>query len=251
MQCTDVPKESTLPPRSPRGPLLVLLEIALFLASAEGCELYPVALSVRSLEGAAPGTEVLDILNGAQPGNFGWLTWIGNPSTPTLVASLSAPGNSSTYVNPDDPADREVSVGDWIHGKPGVSNGKKIREALDALRTSEITVPVWDEVRGHGATVAYRVAAFARVRLLSYRLPGQNRISARFLGYVSCAASNRPPAVEAGPDRLALWPGRSGASHGNGGRTPDRLLESDQPLRQDDRVLCGSIARAGYAPGFD
>ncbi len=55
-------------------------------------------------------------------GNFGLLTWTGSPGEEALVTSLTPPGDSETYVNPDDPADHEVSVGDWIHGKPGVSN---------------------------------------------------------------------------------------------------------------------------------
>ena len=79
-----------------------------------------------------------------------------------------------------------MSVGDWVQGKPGVSNGRHVRDALDALKQIDITVPVWNQARGTGNNSLYRVAAFARVRLISYQLPRENRISARFLGFVSC-----------------------------------------------------------------
>jgi hypothetical protein len=44
------------------------------------------------------------------------------------------------------------------------------------------------------------VSGFARIRLLSYNLPGQNRISARFLGAATCGVMNTPPVVNAGAD---------------------------------------------------
>jgi len=132
------------------------------------------------------GGVIHDIYNGVQPGNFGWLTWAGSPSEPTLAKSLTRPGNSGTYINPNAPKDHVVSVGDWVQGKPGVSNGKHVRDALDALKQIDITVPVWNQARGTGNNSLYRVAAFARVRLISYQLPKENRITARFLGFDSC-----------------------------------------------------------------
>jgi hypothetical protein len=154
--------------------------------AAGACALYPIALHAQSLVGVAVGGVIPDVYNGSQPGNFGWLTWAGSPSVPTLVTSLTPPGNSATYVNPSNAADHVVSIGDWVQGKPGVSNSSQVRAALDRLKTLDITVPVWDTAAGQGNNSTYRVAAFARVRLLDYRLPGQNRISASFLGYATC-----------------------------------------------------------------
>ncbi|MBU1910186.1 MAG: hypothetical protein KJ726_09065, partial [Verrucomicrobia bacterium] len=170
-------------------------------AAAGDCELYPIALSEQTLSGKAPGTVLNDIFNGAQPGNFGWLTWAGSPSVPTLLKSLTPPGDSDTYVNPDDPADHVISIGDWVQGKPGVSNSKQVRDALDTLKQIDIVVPVWDGTRGQGNNADYRVTAFARIRLISYSLPGQNRITARFLGLEPCGQVNQPPLVDAGPDQ--------------------------------------------------
>jgi hypothetical protein len=149
-------------------------------------DLYPIALHDRTLVGVPVGAILHDIYNGVQPGNFGWLTWAGSPSEPTLVKSLTPPGNSSTYVNPNNPRDHVVSVGDWVQGKPGISNSRGVRTELDALKRIDITVPVWDQAIGTGNNSLYHVVGFARVRILNYQLPHQNRITARFLGFVNC-----------------------------------------------------------------
>lgn len=132
------------------------------------------------------GQELVDIYNGDGPGNFGWLSWTGGPSVPTLVQSLTPPGDSNTYVNPDNPDDHALSVGDWVHGKPGVSNSRLVRDALDNLKGVVITVPVWDEATGHGTNLKYHVVGFARIQIADYRLPGQNRISAVYQGPAMC-----------------------------------------------------------------
>jgi hypothetical protein len=157
------------------------------LASAQ-CDLYPIALSTQSLANVAPGTEVDDIFNGTQPGNFGWLSWTGDPSEPTLVTSLTAPGNSYTYVDPFNPANNQITVGSWIPGSPGVSNSKNVRDALHNLESIVITVPVWDTTTGQGNNTLYHVAGFAQVQITGYYLPHENTISALFLGYTSCSS---------------------------------------------------------------
>ena len=115
-------------------------------------------------------------------------------------------------MNPDDPSDHQISIGDWVSAKPGVSNSKGVRDALDALKSVDITVPVWDLTRGSGDHAAYRVANFARVRLISYQLPGQNRISVQFLGFTTCGRVNVAPVVNAGADvaiNVHTFPGRA------------------------------------------
>ena len=149
-------------------------------------ELYPIALSVKNVEGVPIGTVIADIYNGVQPGNFGWLTWAGSPSEPTLMTSLKPPGDSDTYINPYNPRDRVLSVGDWVQGRPGVANSSSVRRQLDILSTRNIVVPVYDQAVSRGNNSLYRVVAFARVRIVDYRLPNVNRISARFLGFVGC-----------------------------------------------------------------
>jgi RHS repeat-associated protein len=159
-----------------------------------GCELYPIGLHVDSLDGIVIGDVIADILNSDLSGNIGWLSWTGDPSTPTLVRSLTPPGDSATYVNPDNPSDHQLDDGDWVSGSPGVSDAKAIRDALDDLQSIDIDVPVWDSSRGQGNNAAYQVSDFARVRILSHDLPGQNSITAQFLGY-SCGSGTPTPTL--------------------------------------------------------
>jgi len=151
------------------------------------CDLYPIALHEDTLAGVAQGDLVEDIWNGAQPGNFGWLTWTGANRENVLATSLTPPGDSDTYINPYDPADTRVSIGDWVEGRPGVTNSRSVRSALDLLKNEEfIIVPVWDMVEKNGANTNYHVINFAKVRLTDYQLPNQNTISAEFIEFAVC-----------------------------------------------------------------
>jgi choice-of-anchor A domain-containing protein len=157
------------------------------------CALYPIALSSQTLAGAVPGATLGDIWNGVQPGNFGWLTWAGAPNVPTLANSLTPPGDSDTYINPYDLSDRWLTIGDWVQGSPGVNNASSVRNALDTLKTIDITVPVWNQASGNGNNSLYRVETFAVIRITDYALPSQNRITATFLGYApQCSQSPIP-----------------------------------------------------------
>jgi RHS repeat-associated protein len=61
-----------------------------------------------------------------------------------------------------------------------------VRAALDELKTIDITVPVWDVTVLNGSGTLYHVISFAVVRLTSYDLPGDDRISATYLGSRVC-----------------------------------------------------------------
>jgi RHS repeat-associated protein len=173
---------------------------------AQNCVLHPIALSRASLSNAVPGETELEILNGTGPGQFGWLSWSGSPSESALVSSLSAVGNSDTYVNPDDSSDRQVSIGDWVSSKPGVSNSKMVRDVLEALKGINIMVPIWDANRGSGDKCTYCVSGFAIVRVLGFQLAQQNRITAQYIGMATCAAQNLAPTVDAGADQTLTLP---------------------------------------------
>ncbi|MBN1890583.1 MAG: hypothetical protein JW850_21495, partial [Thermoflexales bacterium] len=154
--------------------------------SVPSCELYPIALHVSTVLETVPGQELTDIYNGSGPGNFGWLSWAGDQGVPALVNSLTPPGDSHTYINPYDPTDHVLSAGDWVYGRPGVANAKAVRDALDGLKNTVITVPVWYAASGQGSNAKYLVVGFARIQITGYRLPGTNRISAIFQGYTTC-----------------------------------------------------------------
>lgn len=173
-------------------------------AQTPACDFYPIALPAQALENVPVGTMLSNFCHGVSPGQFGWLSWAGSPSEPTLVRSLTAPGDAGTYINPDLPSDHVLSIGDWVRGKPGVSNSQQVREALDALLGTDLTVPVWDLTRGQGDQAAYRVSGFVRVQVLGYRLPQTNRLTLRFLGLATCAPQNQAPRADAGPDQTVL-----------------------------------------------
>jgi hypothetical protein len=156
------------------------------VTAGAGCALYPIALHTDALVGLEPGDE-LNVWNGKGSGNFGWLTWTGDNSIPALAASLTPPGNSDTYINPWDPGDHTVSIGDWVNGRPGVGNSQQVRDALDALIQEEgIILPVWDMVSSNGSSGQYRISGFVLVRLVNYQLPGRNLITAQYLGSINC-----------------------------------------------------------------
>ena len=123
-----------------------------------------------------------DILAGGGPGNFGWLGWDGCTSATCLCESLTFPGNSENYVNPYDPDDDDLSVGDWVAGSVGTMVPSCLTDLLDALIAGQtrITVVVWDQAQGEGSNLEYRVAGFAAFTLEGYELAGEDSITGRF-----------------------------------------------------------------------
>ncbi|MEM7127256.1 MAG: Ig-like domain-containing protein [Chloroflexota bacterium] len=159
--------------------------ITVVVDAAPSCTFYPVAIHADTLAGATPGGYINDLVNGTNPGNFGWLSWSGNLSESALVASLTSPGNSSTYVNPNDPSDSHLSYGELVQALSSVSDTQPVRDALDDLLWSDITVPVWESITESGGNTYYQVANFAQVRIIGYDL-AQNRISIQFLAFKAC-----------------------------------------------------------------
>lgn len=150
------------------------------------CALYPIALPDASLAALSPPTAVDGLPRGTGPGNFSWLTWAGSPSAPVLAASLAPPGDSHTYVDPDEPADRQPDAGDWVQGATGSMNADAVRSAMTTLQQHEIVVPAWRETRGNGNRLDYRIQRFARIRLTGHDLTGQGSLSFVFLGWHDC-----------------------------------------------------------------
>ena len=169
-------------------------------AQAQTSNVFPIAVSADVVASANPGEVIMDISNGARHGNFGWLTWTGNNSESALVTSLTGSGNVSAFTNPDNFSDHDLSTGDWVLGKLGVSNSSGVRDALDNLEDSEIMLPVWDQVRGSGSTLAYHIIGFAKVQIKGFRLPGQSRITVLFLGVFDNPSGDDGGGDDGGPN---------------------------------------------------
>jgi len=148
--------------------------------------LYPIAVDAKNLDPDAElGFEfdkIYDMYVGTQPGNFGWLSWNGTMAEGYLCSSLIPPGRSGEYINPENPNDHVINIGDWVWGRPGVANSICVRNALDNFEDNRIpiTIVVWDQVRHQGSDAQYRVAGFAEFVITYYRLPGTNQIMGMF-----------------------------------------------------------------------
>jgi YD repeat-containing protein len=160
------------------------------------CSLYPIAVRASALAGRRNGDEIDDLTTTGPPGHVGWLMWRRDLSEGALADSLTPPGDSHRYQNPDDVTDHLVSVGDWVSGRPGAVSSRGVRDALDQLTGDQIVLPVWDTSRGAGSHGAYRVSGFADVVITSYRLGHQNRISATYLGPSTCSAPSPAPVAQ-------------------------------------------------------
>jgi hypothetical protein len=145
--------------------------------------LYPIGLNQSLLQGVQPGQSLGNMMMGGGPGNFGWLSWTGANASNVLAASLTPPGDSHTYTNPNDPNDHEVSSGDWVFGTPGLQNSSAVRAALDVLIGQTIMVPVWASSSGSGNNTQYHVVDFALIQITGYELTNSNnRITATYIG---------------------------------------------------------------------
>ncbi|TDR22310.1 Ig-like domain-containing protein [Marinicella litoralis] len=150
------------------------------------CELYPYVLEDIQVQNLQVGDQVNNYSTSVGNGNYSLLTWEGCNDTNTLAQSFVMPGDSHNYVNPDNSADHQVNVGDWIQGAPGKNNARHVRDALDDLIGQVITVPLWSEIRGSGSHLDYAVSDFAQIELTAYKLNGQSNISFIYRGGVAC-----------------------------------------------------------------
>ncbi|OZG74355.1 hypothetical protein BTA51_04910 [Hahella sp. CCB-MM4] len=158
---------------------------------ADICSLYPLTVDLNSLP--AEGDSVT-LYPGVNQGNFIWLSWNGSVKQSALVNSLFPPGNASEYVNPYDPQDKLLELGDWVNSVPGVKNSRAMRQAMNRLLNQEITIPVWTNRQGAGANRLYKVGALAKVVITNYALNGKGYLRLRYLGEGSCGAE--PPVAE-------------------------------------------------------
>jgi fibro-slime domain-containing protein len=169
------------------------------------CELYPIAVSLESLDGVEVGDSIT-LLSGSEPGQFGWLSWDGDKKgEKELAESLEQPGNSQTYRNPDDYEDSVVSVGDWVLSAYKIKKDKYLDDSLDDLIGEPIVLPVWDDTRGYKSKLAYRVSGFATFTITDYDFSKgskskskyskdyQQSLTLKFLSYTECDGGEVTP----------------------------------------------------------
>lgn len=141
------------------------------------------------------------VQNGGGGGGFGWLVWnkYVNASAGTLGGSLTWPGNSKDYVtpangqnppnppypytvygyiNPLDPFDKDMNIGDWVMSDTGAVNSEGVRNVfrghIDSGR--QLRLLLYNNFTGSGSNARYQISGFAIFRLLGFQLSanGQN-----------------------------------------------------------------------------
>lgn len=141
------------------------------------------------------------VQNGGGGGGFGWLVWnkYVNASAGTLGGSLTWPGNSKDYVtpangqnppnppypytvygyiNPLDPFDKDMNIGDWVMSDTGAVNSEGVRNVLRGHIDSgrQLRLLLYNNFTGSGSNARYQISGFAIFRLLGFQLSanGQN-----------------------------------------------------------------------------
>ncbi len=157
------------------------------------CQLFPVGLNTDVIQGMQARLDTRDIAYGIGSGSFGWLNWTGtnNEVSQTLALSLTPPGDSSTYVNPDNPSDHRVSIGDWVVGRPQATGNAGVGAALADLINgyARVAVPLWDQATGEGENLRYHVSGFAWVYVERYSLAPPDSLTIRYWGPATCPDS--------------------------------------------------------------
>jgi len=107
------------------------------------------------------------------PGNFSFLSWTGSNDAGSLANSL---------CNPDNP---QITFPTWVDGDPGKSNSSGVRACIDQwiAQGTTMLVPLWDEVRGTGNNVEYRLVGIAAFILLDYEQQAVDNLTGRFVEY--------------------------------------------------------------------
>ena len=109
------------------------------------------------------------------PGNFGWISWLGSPSAPTLADSL---------CNPNNPA---FTFPTWFDGATGMMNSSAIRACLDGYIENQtvVYVPIWRQTNDRpGSNLQYEIVQVAAFVLTGYDQHAAN-VEGRFVEFYS------------------------------------------------------------------
>ncbi|CAA0121101.1 tRNA(Glu)-specific nuclease WapA [Halioglobus japonicus] len=159
---------------------------AIFVPEPYQCNIMPIGVEESVLTALQAGDTATEIPINWQQGIV-WLSWAGTSSVPVLANSLILPGDSDTYINPDDPADTELTPGDWVRGWLGTTDASAVQAALNNLLNVPIEVPVRDTRRSFVTHSEYHVVRYATIVLTEYRLDGNGWLTFTYLGDNDCA----------------------------------------------------------------
>ena len=104
------------------------------------------------------------------PGNWGFLYWEDGNGTNRCPGGCPQ-GPQVPVLGPniiDNSRSGGWAVGDWVHGDPGVNMNPVLDELAPYIQGDpwpEVIIPIFDQKRGTGNNVEYRISGFAGFRL--------------------------------------------------------------------------------------
>jgi hypothetical protein len=113
---------------------------------------------------------IWDKNNKIAPGNWGWLYWTDGDGTNRCPTGCPQ-GPQVTVLGPnidDNSRSGGWAVGDWVHGDPGVNMNLILDEIAPYIVGNpwpEVIIPIYDQKRGTGNNVEYRISGFAGFKL--------------------------------------------------------------------------------------
>ena len=109
-------------------------------------------------------------------GNWGWLYCDGGGASGLAQNITSGCPNPITLDTSTTPPSYSFT------GEPGnKGNSKLILDAMQGLMDTDVTIPVYDAVTGHGANTTYRVIGFLTVKLCGYSSNNKQALGACYL----------------------------------------------------------------------
>src|SRR5439155_14609418 len=114
------------------------------------------------------------------PGNFGWISWNGDPNANILDYNMMHLDSSGRW-----------NVGDSVSASTGVMSSSSMRDDVDYYINNHIPVviPIFDTLTGTGSGASYHVVAFAQFLMASKEATGNPRsITGTFQQWVNATA---------------------------------------------------------------
>jgi hypothetical protein len=121
------------------------------------------------------------------PGNWGFLYWTDGDGVNRCPEEDCPQGPQVTVLGPnmnDTSRSGIWAVGDWVHGDPGVNMNPVLSNLAPYIEGDpwpEVIIPLYDDMRGTGNNVAYRISGFAAFRLRC-AFNAKNKYIERFAG---------------------------------------------------------------------
>lgn len=142
------------------------------------CMAYPLTAPQSIIDSLSVGSTV-DILGGAGPSDWGWLSWNPGEDDENYLNDELAYRQMSMndYTNPNEAGDHGLNVGDYVKSFNGTVNSNDTRDLMEALVGQEIIIPIWDDNDPNGfikldnpnapppKVDAYLVSSFVKVRI--------------------------------------------------------------------------------------